>query len=156
MHILYSVIGFSTLIHESALIFSLIKYAGGFYLAYLGCRLILSSMKGASLATADGTTIEIPLSHKKALASGFLCNLLNPKASLFILSYFSQYVGESSTPLKVIIIALEFILATFAWFATMSLLLSHSAVARKFQHIQHWISRIMGGVLIALAIHLVL
>ena len=44
---------------------------------------------GHTLDTGDGSHQRI--SYKKAFMQGFLCNLLNPKATLFFLAIFTRY-----------------------------------------------------------------
>jgi threonine/homoserine/homoserine lactone efflux protein len=66
-------------IQESPLLFLILKYLGAAYLFYLGIMLLREKM------SPEGAP-EIPNSVKKKhnpFISGFLCNLLNPKATLF-------------------------------------------------------------------------
>jgi RhtB (resistance to homoserine/threonine) family protein len=149
LHVTYCMVGIGLLIASSPLLFSLIKYAGAAYLIYIGGRSLLESATPAEVAVpARGTDITAPA----ALRSGFFTNALNPKASLFFLSLFSQVVQPATpTPLK-LLYGVEMCIATFLWFAAVALVLSHPRLRARFAAAQVWIARGMGIVLIILGL----
>ena len=74
IHATYCSLGIGLLLVESPRIFRTVQVLGSCYLAYLGVRLLLPA-KNSSSST--------PPSHHQAFLSGFLTNILNPKAALF-------------------------------------------------------------------------
>lgn len=92
---LATVLGAGTLLKMYPVIFSAIKLIGGAYLAYLGIRLLL----GARLVflyrhqpkTAQKRAT-IPTLPKVAFYKALSLSLTNPKAILFLLSFFVQFV----------------------------------------------------------------
>ena len=158
VHVVYALLGFSVLITESVIIYSIIKYAGATYLAFLGSQLLLASRKKkAVLCDTDGCTTaeeEKEISSSSALLSGFFCNALNPKASLFILSFFSQIIDQKVSFMNQMFVSLEILLITFIWFAILSVVFSHQLIRRKFIKSQKYINIIMGLFLISFSLKL--
>lgn len=96
--------GAVTLLTTYPLLFNLVQYTGAAYLAYLGAKLILSAIKTwpknksveEVLDEASNQTISKESHFRKAL----LVSVLNPKAILFFLSFFVQFVDpEYSQPI---------------------------------------------------------
>jgi len=86
--ILASVLGLSALIHTSALVFQLLKYAGVAYLLYLAW-LTLRDRGALSLSN------EAAGQGKGSLTiawTGFLSNILNPKLTVFFLAFLPQFI----------------------------------------------------------------
>lgn len=83
-------------------LFVALKTVGAIYLSYLGVRLLMSAWKPAQ---TDTRTVSIAAGHpfRKAL----LLSLLNPKAILFLLSFFVQFVdpGYAHPALSFLILA---------------------------------------------------
>jgi threonine/homoserine/homoserine lactone efflux protein len=85
-HVAAAAVGLSLLLVESAVAFSVVKYVGAAYLAYLGLRLLLS--KQVSSQSAQGPA----LGSRKALREGVLVEALNVKTALFFLAFLPQFV----------------------------------------------------------------
>lgn len=93
VHVLCAAFGLSLILSTSALVFSLIKWAGAGYLIYLGIRMMFS--KNSSLDI-------LPMSHPsrdlvKIYKQGVLTNVLNPKVGLFFLSFLPQFIDPNQT-----------------------------------------------------------
>lgn len=82
--------GAASVLRLLPMLFMVLKAAGALYLAYLGIRLLLSAWRPAQ---ADAHTVTSTAGHpfRKAL----LLSLLNPKAILFLLSFFVQFVDPA-------------------------------------------------------------
>lgn len=86
MHVAMAVLGLSAILVSSALVFSIVKFAGAAYLIYLGLRTWLSK---ENLNLADSR--REPL--KKIFTQGFVVNTLNPKTALFFFAFLPQFVN---------------------------------------------------------------
>jgi leucine efflux protein len=93
-----SAAGAVTLLKAYPLLFHIVQYAGAAYLIYLGIRLIISAVKNWPKDQALEAMLEQP-SPEPALSKGYspfikalIISLLNPKAILFFLSFFVQFV----------------------------------------------------------------
>src|SRR5690606_28140005 len=81
--------GAASVLRLLPMLFIALKTAGALYLAYLGIRLLWSAWRPAQTAQTVATTAGNPF-HKALLLS-----LLNPKAILFLLSFFVQFVDPA-------------------------------------------------------------
>ena len=154
LHVAYSLVGLSVVIKTTPWLYSAISYLSAAYLLYLAYG-ALRSGPSDSAATVATNINNKPMSAKKALVSGFLTNGLNPKATLFFLSLFTAII-DVNTPMGVkAVYGIYLAVATGAWFCFLSYLLSTSRVARLIGDKGYWLDRLMGVVLVALAIRLV-
>lgn len=147
VHVSYALIGFTAVIKESPTLYSIIQYLGAFYLTYLGIRLLLEARSVSSLAAKD-----VKLKSTSPFVAGFFCNLLNPKASLFILSLYTQFIEATSTIWTQIIIGLEIIFVTLGWFILLTSLYTHPRIREKCLLAQRPLTFVMGFLLVGFGI----
>jgi RhtB (resistance to homoserine/threonine) family protein len=151
IHLSYCILGIALLISQSSFLYYTLKYAGAAYLLYLGILML----KDKTSPEGSEENLKPFLKSKKRyppFVSGFLCNLLNPKATLFILSIFTQYISpDTSLGVKVALGSL-FPIISFLWFTALSYMLTHHLLQKHFQGFQVIITKIMGVFLCLLAI----
>jgi threonine/homoserine/homoserine lactone efflux protein len=98
IHASYTILGFALLLQKYIYIFKAIQLFGACYLAYLGIQSIKSSFSKQKLELDYSIEIHNTKTFLQGFNNGFLCNILNPKAFLFFLSIFSQFITPN-TPL---------------------------------------------------------
>lgn len=105
MHTLLAALGLSAILLQSALAFSIVKYAGAAYLIYMG----IQSLRSTPVAV-DPQNIE-PASLTTIFRQGFVVNLFNPKGALFFFAFLPQFVSpeRGSPTLQIIMLGLIFI-----------------------------------------------
>ncbi len=157
LHVFYSIVGLSLIIKNSPLLYQSLLFLAAGYFCYIGFLSLRSKPEDVQVTSVTGIrdNSKDPMSDVKALRIGFITNGINPKATLFFLSLFSVVIAPT-TPLAVkwgygIYVAI----ATGCWFIGLSLLLSNSHVDQYLQRYRHLIDRMMGVVLILLAISLI-
>lgn len=151
VHTFYCVLGLAIVISQSLLLFSLIKYLGAAYLIYLGIKSLLSRDKKMGLETVTKT----PRSNWQGFRDGLLTNVLNPKCTLFMLSIFTLVV-KPHTPVWVqASYGVEIALISIVWFSFLSYGLTVAVIQSKISKVQHIVSKVIGGVLIALGVAIV-
>jgi RhtB (resistance to homoserine/threonine) family protein len=154
VHVVYSLLGIGILIKTTPWLFNAMTYLAAAYLAYIGISALRSQPKQingeASLATAQAT-----ISDKKAFWIGLLTNGLNPKATLFFLSVFAVVVSADTPNTVKMFYGVYLTLATGTWFCCLSMFLSTTSVRQFIGRHGHWFDRVMGCVLILLAVKLV-
>ncbi len=150
VHITYCLLGIALVISQSIIVFSIFKYIGAAYLIWIGYK---------GLRTKVKPEVEIDLENNKkdiyirsAIRSGFLVNVLNPKATLFLLAVFTQVINPETPKFIQTLYGLEMIVATFIWFALVSSIFSNKLMKSKITKFSHWIDRVGGAVMIALGI----
>ncbi len=152
-HVFYCVTGLALLISQSILVFNAIKYLGAAYLIYIGYKSIRSQ---SSNIRVDKGTKKPDISAFKAIKSGYLTNLLNPKATLFMLSIFTLMI-KPETPIATLIAGSAYmIIATGVWFSLVAICFSHKRIQKMYLKFEKGISRTFGGLLILLGINLAL
>lgn len=86
-HTVLAVVGVSALVATSPLAFTLLKWAGGAYLIWLGIQALRHAGQGRVERSGDGAA---PLG--RLFAKGLVANAINPKVVLFFLSFLPQFV----------------------------------------------------------------
>lgn len=158
VHVTYTIFGISAVIAKSILLFNVIKWAGAAYLVYIGFQALRS--KGMAQRVVESAAAETPsqasLPDMKALWSGFLTNVLNPKATLFFLAIFSQIINPATPLIWQVIYGLSCAVTVALWFSLVSLILNQGAVRALFLRATKWIDRVCGALLIALGVKVAL
>jgi threonine/homoserine/homoserine lactone efflux protein len=119
-----SLLGLGALLKASALWFTVIKWAGGLYLVYLGIRLLR-----AGIAAPEPAAPAAPGSRWRLFANTYAVTALNPKGMVFFVAFLPQFLNpqaEVSTQLWVLAV-------TFVALATVNAALyaAFAATARR-------------------------
>jgi RhtB (resistance to homoserine/threonine) family protein len=150
VHVTYILIGIGVLVSKSILLYSIIKYLGAFYLIYLGCKAVFS--KGGSSINMDYDKSMNSISISKAFKEGFLTNALNPKATVFFLSIFTQVITPETAVFMKWGYGVEMALIVSMWFSLMAFVLGNKYVRLKVKKWQKYVDKFMGAVLVLLGL----
>lgn len=149
IHMTYCVAGLAVIITTTPWLFTILKYAGAAYLIWIGINSLLSRA-GHAPDTEENSHQRV--SFKKAFMQGFLCNLLNPKATLFFLAIFTQVLDvNSGFGEKLWYAAIVMGLAVIYW-PSLVLLIQSAPVRRGLARIQKYIDKVLGIVLIGFGV----
>ncbi len=151
IHVTYCLFGIALLIQQSPLLFQCLKYLGAVYLFYLGI-VLLKEKKASPEGAPSLAKVEIK-KKRRSFSSGFLCNLLNPKATLFVLSLFTQFIDPSMAFWKKAVMGSIIAIVAFIWFVLLVYLITHRLLQKHFAKFQFLITKTMGIVLCLLAIY---
>jgi threonine/homoserine/homoserine lactone efflux protein len=91
VHTLLAAFGLSAILATSSLAFSMVKYAGAVYLVWIGVGYLRSNAPQVYHEAA-----EIGHASWTVFRQGVLTNVLNPKVSLFFLSFLPQFVAPQT------------------------------------------------------------
>ncbi|MBJ6610694.1 MAG: LysE family translocator [Candidatus Thiothrix moscowensis] len=152
LYALLSVLGLVLLLQQSPLLVEAISYAGAVYLLWLGYQgLIAKAHTGrhAAIQTHQATLLD-------AARDGLLMALLNPKVGLFFLALFSQFVQENMSFAAKIVFVSTITLVDGGWYVLVASVLSRSRLLDTLRQQQVWVERILGGILILLALKILL
>lgn len=154
-HLFYTLIGIGVLIAESVYLYHFIKYAGIAYLFYIGCKSVMDSFQASSSKIEYVAATDI-IPPSTAIKQGFLTNLLNPKAAMFFISLFSQFI-EPGTPFvqKLQLAGVNWIV-TMSWFLFLAYVVTGKRLMSKINQFRTYVDRVMGGALILLSFKLLL
>ena len=154
IHMSYCLLGLAVVIANSLVLFKVIKYAGASYLIYLGLHSLFAKTSN-DIFSIDNDNKSTTLSNFSAFKQGFLCNLLNPKATLFFLSLFTVLIKPSTPLLIQVIYGFEIAFIGVLWFFCLTSLLSHSYVKKYLQRAEKYIAKLLGIFLIGFGLALV-
>ncbi|MDB5259544.1 MAG: lysine exporter protein LysE/YggA [Candidatus Taylorbacteria bacterium] len=154
VHTAYSLLGIGLLISKSIVLFNVIKFVGAGYLIYIGWKSLRAKPQSAD--SSAELQKEKQISVAAAIKTGFLTNVLNPKATLFFLALFTQVIDPATPKLIQSFYGFEMMVITFAWFGFLSIVFSNSIIKTKITRFQHRIEQMTGVVLLALGIKVAL
>lgn len=147
-HLLAATLGLAAVLHTSALLFNVVKFAGVAYLIYLAWQVLRAG--GALAVTADSK----PQPLFAVARRGTLINLLNPKLSIFFLALLPPFLSGSpaTATLEMLTLGAVFMIMTFAIFALYGLF---AGLARRWilasERTMRWLNRGFAGVFALLA-----
>ena len=154
LHVSYALAGIGVIVKSSPMIYQGLMLVAALFLLYLGYGAVKSKPAG-ELAIA-GFEKSKTISDKKAFMLGFLTNGLNPKATVFFLSLFTVIVDIETPFIIKGAYGVYLAVATFVWFLFLSLMLTKPNVRQLFARNGHIFDRVMGAVLILLALNILL
>ena len=143
---LLSATGVASLLHANPALFTAAKFAGAAYLAWLGAGLLKSAWTGWRDRAATAQIAPAEKDATRPFHSALMISLVNPKAILFFVSFFIQFVdpGYPYPALSFLILGLicQIISATY-----LSLLIFGGArLAEQFKKRRHLSAATTGGV----------
>lgn len=117
VHTAAAALGISIIIAKSPLLFSIVKYAGVAYLAYMGIMSLLEIRKNKDAASGE-EDMQIQINGNtgtwKLYRTGVTMNLLNPKVIIFFLALFPQFIDAASDHVRTDIFTLGAVFAIIA------------------------------------------
>ena len=159
LHVTYSLVGIGLIIASDERLFTALTYIAASYFCYIAWHGLRAkkpeNIVQDELTAPSNKSNKVP-SARKAFFTGFLINGLNVKATLFFVSLFTVIIAPE-TPFSIkLSYGLYMTFATAAWFVFLSYLLTHHKIREILQIKGYILDRIMGGVLLILAVQLVL
>lgn len=153
VHVAYAILGLSLLLVHTPWLFRIVQYLGAAYLIYIGIKAILH--KDQPSTTADSSQANTNhISIGLALRQGFFCNVLNPKAALFILGLFTLAVSAETPAWLKVFYGFWMMFTTWVWFSSLVLLIHHSYFRARLLNFQKYITKGMGILLIIFGLQL--
>lgn len=116
-HTLLAVLGVAALIRSSPVAFDVVRYAGAAYLVWIGIQ-ALRHASSFSLATEGGDAKALATIFKQSVIG----NALNPKVTLFFLSFLPQFVNTEAgrVEMQMGLLGVVFMLVTIVVFGAIA------------------------------------
>lgn len=134
--LLLTALGAATLLHTYPALFVVVKYAGAAYLTWLGVSLIRNTLREGFKQVAFDAG-RLPTEPAAPAASPFqralLISLLNPKAILFLLSFFVQFIDPTYATPAVPFLILSSIVMLFSALYLSLLIVGGAHLAQAFR-----------------------
>ena len=154
LHVTYSLCGLGLLLRDSPAAFSVLKYSGAAYLAWLGFRAFRAA-PAAAFAGGDHGGEPGTARARPAWVAGFLTNALNPKAALFLVFLFAAVISPHAPVAARVFYGVWVSLTTMAWFTVVACAFSLETPRRVYRRWNLWIDRALGIIFIGFAASLV-
>ncbi len=148
-----AVIGAATILREAPQVFVALKITGALYLSYLGIQMLIGAsriwqnraqLSAEAMATAasqlDASERSAPSAYAGAhpFNKALLISLINPKAILFVLSFFLQFVSPQAEHPYVAFLVLGVILQFFSLVYLSALIFAGARLAAEFRSRPLW------------------
>jgi leucine efflux protein len=127
-------LGAAGLLRTTPALFMVVKYAGAAYLSWVGLQLLLAAVKkwrSADMLTQSEP--EVPAHLAQPFKRALLVSLLNPKAILFLLSFFVQFIDPTYDAPAVPFLILSAIVMGFSALYLSALIFAGARLAQGFR-----------------------
>ncbi len=153
VHTVMAIIGISAIIAASAVLFSVLKYAGAAYLVYLGVKAIFEKHSGEPAGDVHR------LAPAQAFRQAIIAEVLNPKTALFFLAFLPQFVDPASGAVWLQLAVLGAIFILLGLLSTVIFAIgagSLGSMLRRNPAVVRLQGKVVGGVYCALGLRLAL
>ncbi|WGW01721.1 LysE family translocator [Vibrio sp. YMD68] len=156
VHALFSAIGISAVLAQSAELFQFVKFVGAAYLIWLGANSLLS-LRNTTPTAVDTQINGSGLVALRSLREGFLSNVLNPKTAVFYLAFLPQFIDPKGSALlqSLFMASIHFVIAMI-WQCSLSSVLVRAKSLLNNVRFLKWMEGTTGAVLVALGVKLML
>jgi threonine/homoserine/homoserine lactone efflux protein len=147
--------GVASLVHASAVAFTVLKLVGALYLVWLG----LQALRAASHVAAGGRISQPAMRPSVGALGGFrqglFSDLANPKIGVFFTSLLPQFVDPGQAVLlPFLALGGVFVLMTLLWLCAYCLVAARAAETLNRPRVKAALDRVTGIVLIAIGLRL--
>ena len=144
VYVLVCLFGLTLVLSALPWLSSALSIVGAIYLAWLGVGCLLSKGKLPEVRSQG--------QGGRAFVTGFLTNLLNPKAMFYFGSILSQVLTPDLGGSDALTLWLLLVGESFVWFGLVAMLFSSSRVLEWLRRRLVWFDRAVGIVLLGLAV----
>ena len=88
-------LGVASLLRAYPPVFMAVKYAGAAYLAYVGTMMAVSAFRRRRAPAVESAALDESASVRRPFRRALVISLLNPKAILFFISFFIQFLDPA-------------------------------------------------------------
>lgn len=153
IHITYSLLGLGLFLKNSATALWVVQVACAAYLTWVGVQALRTPPRTGDV---DLAVPEAAPTTRAAWTTGFMVNVLNPKAALFFITLFPLAVSVHTPKWVQVGYGLWMVVTTVGWFGLVGVLFTRTPVRRSFLRHGHWVDRALGVVFLGFAASLVL
>ncbi len=153
IHTTMAIAGLSAIIATSALLFSIVKYAGAAFLIYLGVRAMLEKAPPEIERRAP------PITAGRAFRQAIVTEVLNPKTALFFLAFLPQFVHPANGPIVLQLAVLGVVFVLLGLLSTVVFAVGAGRLGdllRRRPAVVRWQGKVVGAIYCAIGVRLAL
>jgi RhtB (resistance to homoserine/threonine) family protein len=156
VHAIFSAVGISAILLQSAELFQVMKWIGAAYLIWLGLNSLKDAFKNTNNINITDAQV-LNFNAKRSLREGFLSNVLNPKTAIFYLAFLPQFINPKYSPFiqSITLASIHFMIAML-WQCSLAGALNSAKKMLKSSAIMRWMEGVTGTVLILLGVKLLM
>ena len=136
--------GAAGLLHANPALFSVVKYIGGGYLAWIGIAMLRGAVSAWRMRHQERSATPPAADSGRPFGRALLISLMNPKAILFFLSFFVQFVDPAYPYPAVTFAVLGAIVQLCSALYLTAIIVAGSRLAEAFRR-RRRLSAAMGG-----------
>ncbi|WP_030240893.1 leucine efflux protein LeuE [Streptomyces sp. NRRL S-350] len=150
-------LGAASLLKTNPAVFAVVKFGGAAYLLWIGYGMLRAARglwlerRAEAGPTATATAEPAPESTENPFRRALVVSLLNPKAILFLLSFFTQFVDPSYGRPALSFVLLGGILQTFSLLYLSLLIFAGTTLATAFRRRKRLSATLTSGVAVLFA-----
>lgn len=137
--------GLSILIVADKTAFTILQYAGLFFLGFVATQMLIASRTPGPVTAHEG-------GGRRGFGEGFLIAFLNPKILVFLTAVFSQFISTELTITDQVGMALLAGIIDGGWYMFVAMMLAGTPLIEKLQQRRHHIDALIGVMLMLTAI----
>ncbi|MEV0969547.1 leucine efflux protein LeuE [Microtetraspora glauca] len=142
-----SAAGVASLLKSTPILFNVVKYAGAAYLAWIGFGMLRAAWRGwRTRSLAEALAPQEPPVTGDPFRKALVISLLNPKAILFFVSFFIQFVDPSYAAPAVSFLILGTIVQIFSVLYLTMLIFGGTFVSAQFRRRRRLTAGLTSGV----------
>ncbi|MGI8745080.1 MAG: LysE family translocator [Bryobacteraceae bacterium] len=161
-HATLSALGLSAILKSSEALFNIVKFAGALYLIYIGAMNLWSAWHGSPLPNGRGSvqsnraaTASLASARERSFLEGYITNLLNPKVSIFYLTFLPQFISPGQPVFRTsLLLAAIHITMGLIWLTLYAALLDRMSAVLLRSSVRRKLEAVTGGLLIAFGLRL--
>ena len=154
-------LGLAAVFAASAVAFTVLKFCGAAYLAYLAWGALRAPASVPEEAPATGAAMapgaRVPGGALRMVGRGVVMNLTNPKVLIFFLAFLPQFADPARGGMarQILVLGVVFMLATFLVFGAIACFSgAFGALLQRSARAQRTLNRVAGLVFLGLAVRL--
>ncbi len=142
-----SAAGVASLLKANPLLFSVVKYGGAAYLLYIGVGMLRGAWRKLARPAADaGADVRRAVDGERPFRKALVVSLLNPKAILFFISFFIQFVDPAYAHPALSFVVLGAIAQLASFVSLSTLIFTGARLADHFRRRRKLAAGASGGV----------
>jgi leucine efflux protein len=160
-----SALGAASVLHANLLLFNVVRLIGAAYLCYLGVGMLIGCLRGfkrgevgaAKPVEQTDASPQEKTSFAGSCRKALMISLINPKAILFFLSFFVQFVDPTYAYPTVSFLVLGVILQFFSMCYLSVLILAGASLSKMFsrqRRLKALLHGLIGGLFVSFGIRL--
>ena len=160
VHAILSAVGLSVILAKSSAAFAAVKWAGAFYLIWLGGKTLWEARSESADAAVDASGAHADpnggfRSCRSSFGEGLLTNVLNPKVAVFYLAFLPQFLSPGDPVLaKSILLGAIHNVQGLLWLGGITWLVAGGRRWLQRPSVRVAIARFSGLVLVGLGVRL--